>query len=63
MNTKIFIVLSSVLLLALSGCSLEMASDYTQPVVDIVRDQSNSLIKLFINMDSHTDKMIEYVEE
>ena len=47
MNTKVFIVLSSVLLFALSGCSLEMASDYTQPVVDIVRDQSNSLIKLF----------------
>jgi len=47
MNKKISLLLSSTFLLALSACSMDMAAEYTQPMVDIVRDQSNSLIQFF----------------
>ena len=47
MNEKISLLLVSTLLLVLGACSMDMAAEYTQPMVDIVRDQSNSLIEFF----------------
>ena len=47
MNKKISLLLGSTLLLVLGACSVDMAAEYTQPMMDIVRDQSNSLIQLF----------------
>ena len=47
MNKKISLLLASTLLLVLGACSMNMAAVYTQPMVDIVRDQSNSMIQFF----------------
>lgn len=47
MNEKISLLLVSTLLLVLGACSMDMAAEYTKPMVDIVRDQSNSLIEFF----------------
>tara|TARA_X000000950_G_C13431376_1_gene464215 strand:- start:218 stop:367 length:150 start_codon:yes stop_codon:yes gene_type:complete len=47
MNKKISLLLGSTLLFVLGACSMDMAAEYTQPMVDIVRDQSNSLIEFF----------------
>ena len=47
MNKKIPLLLGSTLLLVLGACYMDMAAEYTQPMVDMVRDQSNSLIQFF----------------
>ena len=47
MDKKLSIFLASFLLIALGGCSMNMAAEYTQPMMDIVRDQSNSLMQFF----------------